>query len=139
MAVSQEEANKAVVRRFNERVIVALDEAVYREIFDPSFINHSAAPGTANGAEGMWRNFSEVIHSAFPDLRVEIEDQICEGDKVVTRKVFLGTHLGPLMGISPTGKPVAIHVIDIVRLKDGRYAEHWGVNTLSAVLAQLRG
>jgi predicted ester cyclase len=64
---------------------------------------------------------------------------VAEGDKVVTRKTIAGTHRGALMGIAPTGRAVSISVIDIVRVEDGRYAEHWGVNTLPAVLAQLRG
>ena len=138
MTQSLQEVNKAVVVRFNKRVIEALDEAVYREIFDPDFVNRTAAPGTSPGADGMWQTFSEIIHPAFPDISVEIDDQIAEGDKVVTRKTFRGTHLGTLMGIPATGKPVTISVIDIVRIKDGRYAEHWGLNTLSSVIAQLR-
>ena len=82
---------------------------------------------------------ANVLHPAFPDLRVTIEDQVAEGDKVVTRKTITGTHSGALMGIAPTGRAVSISVIDIVRIEDGRYAEHWGVNTLPAVLVQLRG
>ncbi|MDZ7283258.1 ester cyclase [Sphingomonas sanguinis] len=44
----------------------------------------------------------------------------------------------PLLGVAPTGKPIRIDVIDIVRVKDGRYAEHWGINNLSTVLADLQ-
>lgn len=133
------ERNKAVVRRFNERVIEALDRAVFQQIMAPGFINHSAPPGAPSDADGMWNTFANVLHPAFPNLTVTIEDQVGEGDKVVTRKTITGTHDGPLMGIAPTGRAVSISVIDIVRIDDGRYAEHWGVNTLAAVLAQLRG
>lgn len=134
-----QDRNKAAVVRFNKRVIEAGDEAALGELMAPGFINHSAAPGMSKGADGMWHTFSQVLRPAFPDLVVDIEDQVAEGDKVVTRKTIRGTHLGPLMGIPATGRSVAINVIDIVRLEDGRYAEHWGVNTLAAVLAQLRG
>jgi len=72
------------------------------------------------------------------DLTVEIHDQIAEGDKVTTRKTLRGTHCGELLGIPATNKRVEIQVIDIVRLSDGRYVEHWGVNTLPSVLSQLR-
>ncbi|MDI6838648.1 MAG: ester cyclase, partial [Rhizobiaceae bacterium] len=62
---------------------------------------------------------------------------IAEGDKVTTRKTISGVHSGTLMGIPATGRDVAISVIDIVRVEDGRYAEHRGLNTLSNVLAAL--
>jgi predicted ester cyclase len=131
--------NKAVVRRFNERVIEALDRAAFDELMAPDFINHSAPPGAPNDRESMWHTFANVLHPAFADLRVTIEEQLADGDKVVTRKTIHATHAGPLMGIAATGRAVSIAVIDIVRVADGRYAEHWGVNTLGAVIAQLRG
>ncbi|MBN9309077.1 ester cyclase [Devosia sp.] len=134
-----QDRNKSVVVCFNKRVIEAGDDAAFRELMAPGFTNHSAPPGMSSGADGMWHTFSQVLRPAFPDLVVDIEDQLTEGDRVVTRKTIRGTHLGPLMGIPATGKPVAMSVIDIVRLEDGRYAEHWGVNTLAAVRAQLLG
>ncbi|MEO8757073.1 MAG: ester cyclase [Devosia sp.] len=133
------ERNKAVVVRFNKRVIEALDAIAFAEIMHPDFVNAAAAPGQSSGADGMWQTFEHVLHLAFHDLAVDIEDQIAEGDKVVTRKTIRGTHTGPLMGIPATGRAVAISVIDIVRLEDGLYREHWGLNTLSALLTQLRG
>jgi predicted ester cyclase len=63
---------------------------------------------------------------------------VAEGELVTTRKTIHGTHLGVLMGIPPTGRRVAIDVIDIVRIEAGRYVEHWGMNTLQSVLASLR-
>jgi predicted ester cyclase len=131
--------NKAAVARFNKEVIEQGDEGAFRELMAPDFINRSAAPGSATGPDGMLVMFNRVLRPALPDLTVEIHDQIAEGDRVTTRKTLRGTHRGDLLGIPATGKPVAIDVIDIVRLKDGRYVEHWGVNTLPTVLAQLRG
>ena len=135
----ESDRNKAVVRRFNERVIEALDRAAFDDLMAPGFVNHSAPPGAPNDATGMWHTFANVLHPAFPDLKVTIEDQLADGDKVVTRKTIRATHAGPLMGIAATGRAVNIAVIDIVRVENGRYAEHWGVNTLPAVIAQLRG
>ena len=139
MTQSTADRNKAVVRRFNARVIEALDETAFREIMAPHFVNRSAPPGAPTGPEGMWHTFANIIHPGLSDLKVDIEDQVAEGDRVVTRKTIRGTHTGTLMGIPPTGRAVTISVIDIVRLEDGRYAEHWSVNTLPALLAQLRG
>lgn len=133
------QANKAVVLRFNEEAIGKGDEAAFRELLAPGFVNRTAAPGTSPGPDGMIHMLTRVLRPALPDLKVEIHDQIAEGDKVTTRKTIRGTHLGTLLGIAPTGKPVAIDVIDIVRVRDGQYVEHWGVNTLPSVLSQLRG
>jgi predicted ester cyclase len=130
--------NKAVVTRFNREVIEKGDVAVFHELVAPTFVNRTAAPGSPAGPEGLLHTFNEVLRPAFPDLRVEIHDQIAEGDKVTTRKTIHGTHRGPIMGIAATGRAVAVEVIDIVRVQDGRYVEHWGANNLPVVLAQLR-
>jgi predicted ester cyclase len=133
------ETNKRAVRRFNEEVIGKGSATAFAELFDPDFVNRTAPPGMPPGKDGMWNTIVNVLRPAFPDLTVEILDQIAEGDRVTTRKVIRGTHKGALMGVAPTGRPVAIDVIDIVRLRDGRYLEHWGMNNLAAVVAQLRG
>jgi steroid delta-isomerase-like uncharacterized protein len=130
--------NKELVIRFNKEVIERGDVDAFRQLMSPSFINRTAAPGAPSGPEGMLQTFNAILRPALPDLVVEIHDQIAEGDKVTTRKTIRGTHRGEFLGIPPTGKQVAIDVIDIVRLKDGQYVEHWGINSLSAVLAQLR-
>jgi predicted ester cyclase len=132
-------ANKAVVVRFNKEVIEQGNEATFHDLMAPDFVNRSAAPGVPTGPEGMLFTFNRVLRPAFPDLSVEIHDQVAERDKVTTRKTIRGTHRGELLGIPPTGKRVEIDVIDIVRLANGRYAEHWGVNTLPSVLSILRG
>jgi predicted ester cyclase len=131
-------ANKAIVVRFNKEVIENGSVAAFREVVAPDFINRSAPPGMPQGPEEMIRTFNDVLRPALPDLRVEIHDQIAEGDKVTTRKTIRGTHRGAFMGVPPTNATVAIEVIDIVRLKDGQYQEHWGINTLFSVLASLR-
>ncbi|WP_416795499.1 ester cyclase [Ciceribacter azotifigens] len=129
--------NKEVVRRFNSEVIQNGNEAEFHALMAPDFVNHSAPPGMPNGPESMWNTFQNVLRPALSDLKVTIQDQIAEGDKVTTRKTISGVHSGTLMGIPATGRDVAISVIDIVRVEDGRYAEHWGLNTLSNVLAAL--
>ncbi len=131
------EANKNVVRRFNKEVIEEGSRAAFRELMDDAFINRSAPPGALNGPESMWNTFESVLRPALSGLQVVIHEQLCDGDRVVTRKTITGTHTGPLMGRAATGKPVSIDVIDIVRVQDGRCVEHWGINTLQSVLAQL--
>ena len=86
----------------------------------------------------MWNTFENVLRPALTNLSVKIDDQIAEGDKVTTRKTITGTHDSTLMGVEATARPVAIDVIDIVRVSNARYAEHWGLNTLTAVLSRLK-
>jgi predicted ester cyclase len=131
-------ANKAAVRRFNLEVIERGNDSAFRELMAPDFVNRTAPAGLPNGPEGMLHMFNRVLRPAFPDLRVEIHEQIAEGDKVTTRKTIHGTHRGEFFGVPATNRRVGIDVIDIVRLEQGRYVEHWGVNTLFSVLASLR-
>lgn len=129
---------KTVVRRFNEEVIAGGDRAAFDALMAPDFINRSAPPGVPNGGESMWNTFDTVLRPALEGLAVTIHDQIAEGDKVTTRKTISGRHTGRLLGVEATGKQIAIDVIDIVRVQDGRHAEHWGINNLPSMLAQLR-
>ncbi|CAO3408570.1 ester cyclase [Azospirillum largimobile] len=129
--------NKELVRRFNIEVIQNGNEAAFNAMMAPDFINHVAPQGMPNGPESMWNTFQNILRPALSGLRVIIYDQIAEGDKVTTRKTISGVHTGTLAGIPATGRDVAIDVIDIVRVQDGKYAEHWSVNTLSNVLAAL--
>ena len=66
------------------------------------------------------------MHTAFPDIQMNVEDMIAEADKVVARVSVSGTHQGEFMGIDPTGNRVAITGIDILRIADGKIVEHWG-------------
>lgn len=129
---------KTIVRRFNIDVIQNGDADAFRALMAPDFINHAAPPGRPNGPESMWATFETILRPAISNLTVTIHDQIAEGDKVTTRKTISGRHTGELLGVPATGKDIAIDVIDIVRVEGGRYREHWGLNTLQAVLASLR-
>lgn len=127
----------SVVVRFNQECITEGRAESYRALLSPSFQNRSAPPGMPSGPEAMEAFFEQVLRPALGPLRVEIHDQLVDGDKVTTRKTIHGRHVGPLFGIAPTGREVAVQVIDIVRVEAGRYAEHWGQNDLAGVLATL--
>ena len=137
MKRDEKERNKEVVRRFNKEILEQGNYESFKELVAIDFINRTA-PANANNAEGLWNTFATVLRPAFPDLTVEIHDQITEDDKVVSRKTISATHKGKIFDVLPTGKAIKIDVIDIVRVKDGQYIEHWGINTLQAVLAELR-
>ena len=131
------EQNKLIVTRFNKEFIESGNMDSFKELVSPDFINRNSIPGVSQGPDGMIYFLQKVLKTAFPDLKVEIHDQVAEGDKVTTRKTLSGTHKGEFMGIAATGKQVEIDVIDIIRLKDKQYVEHWGISTIPNVIAQL--
>jgi steroid delta-isomerase-like uncharacterized protein len=128
------EKNKAIVRRINKEVIEEGKAEVFHELVSPDVINRTAPPGTPNTGEAMLSIILNVLRPAFPDLVVEIHEQVAENDLVVTRKSFHGTHVKEFMGLPPSGKKVTIPVIDIIRLRDGKYIEHWGIRDMQEVV-----
>jgi len=131
------EQNKAIVRRFNEECIEQGKESSFNELLSEDVINHSARDGSPNGKESFYFFLNEVLRKGFPNLTVEIFEQIAEGNMVATRKKIKGTHTGEIFGIPPSNKDVEINVIDIIRIKDGKYGEHWGQSNFDEVLAQI--
>lgn len=128
---------KAVVKRFNYEVIRDGNRESFEALMAPDFVNWSAPSEATRGAETMWATFASVLRPAIAGLEVHIHEQLCDGDKVTTRKSISGKHVGTLLGAAATGENISIDVIDIVRIRDGQYVEHWGVNTLAAVVARL--
>ena len=121
---SETERNKSVIRRFVEEVQNKKDWDVYDELNDPEFVNHSAPPGIPSDREGG-KVYLGAFLNAFPDCHFTVDDMIAEGDQVVTKKTFTGTHEAELAGIPPTGKRVTLQFVDIMRVRDGRIVEHW--------------
>ena len=104
------EDNKTFIRRYFE-AISGKDKAtavVDRYVTDEELKHHIA-----------------FYEAAFPNYEFIAEDMIAEGDKVVVRSTFRGTHKGDLMGIAPTGKQVTMPLILIYRLADDKIVEHW--------------
>src|SRR5262245_39262689 len=97
-------ANKAVVRRYVEEYQIGGREEVADELVAEQFVHHSGPEWAQTHTGKAWGKpqFVAMLHDAFPDLGVVVHDQIGEGDLVVTRKTFRGTHTGAFMGISPT-------------------------------------
>src|ERR687886_690004 len=134
-AVSDED-NKAFVRRFVDEVQSGGNTDLIDEICSPEFVNHSAPQGLPADREGI-KILTTMFKGAFPDSYFTVEDMIAEGDKVVTRKTFHGTHEGEFMGIPPTRRRVSISLIDIVRIVGGRVVEHWSLADNLGMMQQL--
>ena len=120
------EENKALARHswevVTEESLGTLEYAL-AEVYAGDFILHEAGEDIV-GIEGLTR-FVSTMRSALPDLRITLEDDMAEGDKVVTRWIGQGTHQGELMGIAPTGNQVTITGITIHRVEEDRIVEEW--------------
>ena len=98
------------------------------------YVNHNDF--IADGREAN-RQFWTTFFTGLPDVRVTMEDLVVSGDRVVGRFTYRGTHTGPLMGIPATGEPVEMRSIDIWRVQDGMFAEHWDELNLMQVYQQV--
>jgi steroid delta-isomerase-like uncharacterized protein len=135
----QATSNKATFRRFHDAINTGDAEVISTtidEVVKPDVQIRTPLPVDATGAEAL-KQAMLMLHQAFPDLRVTVEDVIEEGDKVVGRNALTGTHQGEYMGIAPTGRSIGYNEIFIFRFDNGRIAETWGVVDVYSQLKQL--
>jgi len=125
------EENKALIRRLIKEVEKGnLDviEDVIDEVLAPDFADHDLRPDQEPDRDGYKRGLSED-RAAFSNFDITIEDQIAEGDKVVTRLTWRGTHdQGRFMGMEPTDKKVEVTTIFIHRIVGGKVKEEWSAS-----------
>jgi steroid delta-isomerase-like uncharacterized protein len=130
------EANKEVVRRF---VVEVVDEGkleLLDEVISPDYLEHTFDPGQAPGREGL-RQALVVLRRAFPDFRSTIEEIVAEGEKVAYVAVSRATHQGEFHGIAATGRPIEIEEMHVVRIVDGKIAEHRALYDTFGMMRQL--
>jgi steroid delta-isomerase-like uncharacterized protein len=128
--------NKALYLRMEPKIWNEGDLAAADGYYAPNVIVHGALPGTPPGIEGVKQGII-MFRAVFPDLHMEMDDVIAEGDKVVCRYTLRGTQKGELMGIPASGKKVAMEGIGIVRFQDGKVAEFWGVSDMLGLMQQV--
>jgi predicted ester cyclase len=114
----------------------AHDTSSFPDLFTEAYIQHSGRG--PSGLAAQIENFRGIF-SRMPDVQVRIEDRIIAGDKVVARMAFSATHTQPLQGIAPTGRSFTMKTIDIWRVENGKFAEHWDLVDFPGLLKQLRG
>ena len=134
-AGTTEQGNKAVVLRYVEEVWNEHDLDAIEGLVSPDYLNHAAT--TEEYRRGGARRIWEWILSVFPDHRFEVEDAAADGETVAVRGAMTATQEGELMGIAPTGKPVAAQQSHWFRVVDGKIAEHWAVRDDLGMLQQL--
>lgn len=120
--MSTAEHKKLIQRLFNEGFnrgkLAVVDELFHRDFVDRS------TPDQPSGREGV-KDYIAMVHTGFPDIFITVEDLIAEGDRVVVRTTWRGTHLGEYEGMMPTGKRVTRTMIQIFRIVNGRLYEEW--------------
>jgi steroid delta-isomerase-like uncharacterized protein len=130
------EENKALVRHWFEE----LDQRnfdVIDELLSVDYRDHNPPlPDLPSGREGV-RQSSLMLYSAFPDAVHIIEDQLAEGDKVMTRLTTRATFLGEILGFRPTGKVVEVSGIAVHRISNGHLVEHWAHMDMAGFMEQI--
>jgi steroid delta-isomerase-like uncharacterized protein len=117
------EANKAHIRRVIEEVYNRGDLAVVDEVAASDLVIHASSQDIRGREEA--KQYVTALRAGFPDLRFTIEDQVAEGDQVVTRWSACGTHEGTFEGIPATGRQVRLVGADIDRIVGGKVIECW--------------
>jgi steroid delta-isomerase-like uncharacterized protein len=112
----------------------AHDTSTFPEIFTESYIQHSGR--SKSGLAATIEVFNGVF-AATPDHQMKVEDRIIAGDKVVARTTHSATHTHTFRGIPPTGKFFTYRTIDIWRVENGKFAEHWDLTDAAEVLRQI--
>jgi predicted ester cyclase len=134
---SEEEKNKALVRRFLEAHAKG-DLDTLEQMLAPDFVDHNLIPGEEPGCEGYLQSTAEY-HAAYSHTRYIIEKQLAEGDEVVTTFAARATHdQGEWMGLVPTGKEFEALLVLIHRIVGGKIAEEWSQGSGLAELTQQR-
>jgi steroid delta-isomerase-like uncharacterized protein len=131
------DANKKISSRLIEEAFNKGRYDVLDELIAPTFVQHDPSnPTDLVGVDGL-RGFVELYRTSFPDLKVTIEEQIAEGDRVVTRWTAVGTHQADLLGIAATGKQATVTGVTIDTIADGKIAESYNTWDTLGLLQQL--
>jgi predicted ester cyclase len=128
------EQNKVIISQF----LKGLDESlsIIDEVCASQFVAHIPGSTQPIDREGF-RQFVSLFYLAFPGMCHTVEDQVAEGDKVVSRLTVQGAHQGPFQGMAPTGKQVKFTDIMMTRLKDGKLIELWAQFDVLSLWQQL--
>ena len=128
--------NKARVGEFFDRVLTGGEIEATGNYFERDMVEEMPFPGQGPGLEGLKETLIR-IRSAFPDSHWTVEEQIAEGDKVLSRFVWSGTHQGEFLGVPATGRAVSAWVMVISRIADGQIAEEWQLTDTLGLMQQL--
>ncbi|HEY6813207.1 MAG TPA: ester cyclase [Propionibacteriaceae bacterium] len=136
-SVSPSTSPADVMARFGNEVLNDKNLSVIDEIAAEDFVELDPLPGQAPGRDGLKTFLETVAFPAFPDQQWVTEEQIADGNKVVSRFTFYGTHQGTFMGIPATGRRIAVKGVVIDRVVDGKWKDSRIMMDNLALLQQL--
>jgi predicted ester cyclase len=119
------ESNKALMHQYHVDVWERHDLGSVDSYIAPDFVSHANTPDTPAGP-GPVKGFLEALFTAFPDLTSQEDGVLADGDKVAIQWTVRGTQTGYLFQMPPTGKPVEVSGMDVLRVQNGQFVEHWG-------------
>jgi predicted ester cyclase len=129
-----EAQNKATMEKINKAFETG-DVSDVTSLVAAEAIDHSD-PNSKQGPEGL-KETIQMFRTAFPDLKITTNTIVAEGDMVTCYTTMTGTNTGSFMGQAPTNKQIKVDGVDIVRFKDGKAVERWGVNDSYTMMTQL--
>ncbi|HEX5808814.1 MAG TPA: ester cyclase [Anaerolineales bacterium] len=127
---------KALVRSYIAEVWTKGNLDAVDIFLSPDYRRHLSPTAEPLLLDGQKQRIT-AFRSAFPDIRITIEDVLSEDNYVIFRSSMQGTHQGVFQGIQPTGKTITVSLIDIIRVEHGKFIEHWGGPDLFDLLKQL--
>ncbi len=126
--------NAATIRRFFQEIWNQHNVDAADAMIAPDAVGHNPEFGTSLEAfKAQWL----VIHKAFPDIQIDLDDVVAQGDRVATRWTLTGTHKGEYKGLAPTGKRVSVTGMSFDRIVDGQVMEGWDAWDGLGLLEQL--
>lgn len=132
------EENKAILRHALDEIWNKGNLAVADELAHPDFVARSNTLGLAeSNSLAQLKQSVALYRAAFPDLNVTLDEMVAEGEQVAVRFTASGTHLGPLLGIPPTGKRATVANITIYHMRDGRIMDQRGLTDTLGLLQHL--
>lgn len=131
------EENNAIARDFFETAWNEGDFSVLDKYLSPDSVDYSTLHGQPEHGAESFRQIISMFRAGFPDIHLNIEDEIYTGNKVVHRWTLSGTHSEPFMGVPATGKKVAFTGMTIVEMQDGKIAGRWSNPDMMGLMMQL--
>ena len=127
-----------LIKRFYKEVIEGGNLSLVDELATDDYVDHEEAlPGQPPGKDGV-RFFVNAVRTAFPDIKVKsIEPCLADGNLEACHVILTGTHRGDMAGVAPTGRSVEFGGTDIIRVEDGKVAEHWGTTDNLGLMQQI--
>jgi steroid delta-isomerase-like uncharacterized protein len=129
--------NQELFRRFWEEVVAGGNLALIDELVADDIVDHEEGfPGQPPGKDGV-KFFVNTLREAFPDISVKAGVTLGDGNLAAGEATLTGTHTGDFMGVPASNKSFEIDSVDIIRVEDGKVAEHWGVTDTMSLMQQI--